>query len=243
MAFNLGKYNLQAYDVAANWVIETGLVEVYETVTPIIGTASRISVGAILNERVTTSVVGSPSYRLRNITSKETVTGTVTDALTSIVLDSQITETVTSSVAITANYAVTCVCTETVNYSIAGSAKISPSVVMNENVSREISAGCIYAVPSLELYELINKSISIEAVDIKTCYIGDTTNQFILKPGDKLIIDANNYNVLLNSENAIWYQSGDWIDELDRETVGIEISAASGVSNLSATILYTERYL
>ena len=80
--------------------------------------------------------------------------------------------------------------------------------------------------------------MSLEALDLAICYLTVT-----LKPGSTLIIDANNYNILLDGENAIELQSGDWLDDLDRETVDIAIGAASGVSGLSASILYTERYL
>ena len=75
-------------------------------------------------------------------------------------------------------------------------------------------------------------------MDIIVCELNIT-----LKPGQKLIVDATNYNVLLDNENAIWAQSGAWIDELTRETSSISINASSGVANLSANILYTERYL
>ena len=63
-----------------------------------------------------------------------------------------------------------------------------------------------------------------------------------LKPGEELIIDANTYNVLLNGENAIYLQKGDWLDDLSRNTQAITISATGG-ARLEASILYTERYL
>ena len=75
------------------------------------------------------------------------------------------------------------------------------------------------------------------------CHIGTAENPFVLKPGERLVIDANNYNVLLNGQNAIWYQADDWLDDMNRNTISIDITASAGVSNLSATILYTELYL
>ena len=64
----------------------------------------------------------------------------------------------------------------------------------------------------------------------------------VLKPGQVLIIDAGSYNVLLDGENAIHLQQGDWLDELNRNTQSITISA-TGISRVTAEILYTERYL
>ena len=66
--------------------------------------------------------------------------------------------------------------------------------------------------------------------------------ELILKPGQTLIIDAGSYNVLLDGKNAIHLQSGEWLDNLSRDTLSIEISG-TGVSRLQAQILYIERYL
>lgn len=64
----------------------------------------------------------------------------------------------------------------------------------------------------------------------------------ILKPGQVLIIDSGSYNVLLDGDNAIHLQSGDWLDNLSRSTVNILISGTNA-TKLSASVLYTERYL
>lgn len=64
----------------------------------------------------------------------------------------------------------------------------------------------------------------------------------VLKPGQTLIIDAGSYNVLLDGQNAIHLQQGDWLDDLSRRTQQIVISG-TGVSRLQAQILYIERYL
>lgn len=87
-------------------------------------------------------------------------------------------------------------------------------------------------------YELMYSSASLEAVDILVCKLNLT-----LQPGQRLIVDADNYNVLLDGENAIEALTGDWIDELTRSTTSISINAASGSENLIASMLFTERYL
>ncbi len=63
-----------------------------------------------------------------------------------------------------------------------------------------------------------------------------------LKPGQTLIVDAGMYNILLDGENAVHLQRGDWLDSLSRNTQSIAISA-NGASRITATILYTERFL
>ncbi len=63
-----------------------------------------------------------------------------------------------------------------------------------------------------------------------------------LKPGQVLTIDAGSYNVLLDGENAIYLQEGDWLDNLSRDTINITASG-TGAEKLHIQILYVERYL
>lgn len=56
-----------------------------------------------------------------------------------------------------------------------------------------------------------------------------------------LVIDSDNFRVLLNGNNAIKYHSGDWIDELCRDTKSIKIE--SGGTTLTAEIYYQELWL
>lgn len=63
-----------------------------------------------------------------------------------------------------------------------------------------------------------------------------------LRPGQTLVVDAGTFNVLLDGENAIYLQSGEWLDNLNRNTQSITISG-TGATRLTAEILYTERYL
>lgn len=86
--------------------------------------------------------------------------------------------------------------------------------------------------------ELVSASVSVDAFEEKVCVLTLT-----LKPGQRLIVDANTYNVWLDGENAVYIQSGDWIDELNRNTLELSILAASGVNNLSARVVFQERYL
>lgn len=87
-------------------------------------------------------------------------------------------------------------------------------------------------------YEIIDGNVHAEAFSEYVC---DLSN-IILPPDGVLVIDADNYNLLLNKENVIYEQSGDWLDDLNRSTTNIKI-IADQPENLMATILYTERYL
>lgn len=61
-------------------------------------------------------------------------------------------------------------------------------------------------------------------------------------PADSvLLIDSDNFRVLMDEKNAIKYHSGDWIDALSRSTKEIVIEA--GGSTFTATIYYQELWL
>ena len=62
-----------------------------------------------------------------------------------------------------------------------------------------------------------------------------------LRPGDILVIDSDNFRVLLNGENAIKYHSGDWIDELNR--LSKSITVAGGGNALETSIYFQELWL
>ena len=47
----------------------------------------------------------------------------------------------------------------------------------------------------------------------------------------------------LTDENIVDLHRGEWIDELNRDTINLEVIASTGTNNLEAQVLYTERYL
>lgn len=68
-----------------------------------------------------------------------------------------------------------------------------------------------------------------------------TTVTITIPPGEELRIDSDTYRVLLDGENALYAQEGDWI-KLAREVLYLDIETASG-GPLEGHITYQERYL
>lgn len=68
-----------------------------------------------------------------------------------------------------------------------------------------------------------------------------TTLQITIPPGGELRIDSGIFIVLLNGENALHTQSGDWIN-VSRDLLRLIIESASG-GKLRGQLIYTERYL
>ena len=67
------------------------------------------------------------------------------------------------------------------------------------------------------------------------------TLQLTIPPGGELRIDSELFIVLLNGENALHTQSGDWIN-ISRNLLRLIVESASG-GQLRGQLIYTERYL
>ena len=235
MSFDTGRFDLTGFDVTGGMyrrVVAKGT----ETVSAIVGSALIYHLLAIGNERVATSARGIQAFAASG-SGEETISEGVTEGLLYINPKPIFTEIVSDEVELGAEIGIPVNFTETVNKNIILGADIAILAELEEAVNPSIILGADITIP-VEGFELISADATSEAIETKVCVLNIT-----LKPGDRLIIDANNYNVLLNGNNAIWVQSGDWIDELIRNTTEIKIDAAAGAGNINASILYTERYL
>lgn len=237
MAYNLAPYNLTAYNSGSDSGI---FITVFyqETVTYSIGTSLEAYLLAKGYEQVLTSGVNGGNGIYLTASGTENIEEAVTMGESSVILGkASIEETITGEATINCEAYPNVIGTETIEEETALGSDIYPTGSGTETITGEaVTDKETYLIAAG--YELISASATLEAVDIIVCEINTT-----LEPGDRLVVDAENYNVLLNNENLIWAQSGAWIDEMTRETSSISVTAASGVANLSANILYTERYL
>lgn len=67
------------------------------------------------------------------------------------------------------------------------------------------------------------------------------TVQITIPPGGELRIDSELFLVLLNGENVLYAQSGDWIN-VSRNLLRLIVESAKG-GKLTGQLIYTERYL
>lgn len=146
---------------------------------------------------------------------------------------------------------------EIVHPNVLFSSELCIGAYASETISENAYLACNISIPAVG-YEIINPDI-VWHIDYHTSVSGNelvsqTTDaeiveeiacelELTLMPGQRLIVDASNYNVLVDGENMIYTQKGEWLDELSRETRSITITAAEGEAGISAMILYTERFL
>ena len=239
MAFNLAPFNRTAFNSGSDNIIWLTSAIFQEKVTPVIGTSSEVYLQCIWNEKVSVSQIhGGKGFFVPETIITETVSEGVTGGMMSLILRPMTaTEGVECSDTIMSDTYLKPVGVEEIDSDIVLGSNICPKAKATEEIEPiVVTDKKTWLVVSA--YELISPSIVLEHSEIKTCYLDIT-----LEPGQKIIVDSGSYNVLLDNENAIWAQSGDWIDELVRETSSISISATEGVNNLTASIMYTERYL
>ncbi len=235
MTFDTGRFDLTGFDVTGGMyrrIVAKGT----ETVSATVGSALIYHLLAIGYEQVATSAKGIQALAAAG-SGTETVAEAVTNGLLYINPKPNFTETITEEVELGAKIGIPVNFVEIVNKNVILGADIAISAELEEAVNQSIILGADISM-AVEGFELVSADATSEATETKVCILDIT-----LRPGERLIIDANNYNVLLNGNNAIWVQSGDWIDELIRNTSEIRIDAAAGAGNISASILYTERYL
>ncbi len=239
MAFDLAPFDLSGFDVGGSSTVLFSLF-VQEKVLAVIGTSQEVYINASTYERANTlgASCGNGIF-LQPVFTEEASFAEGHGEFSVILNTISSTETMHS-------YEVTC--DSEVHLDVSSSEEVfSDEMVPNAEICLKINIGDgiigeAYTDKNrwitFDAYELMSSSATLEAVDIITCELNVR-----LEPGQRLVVDAENYNVLIDGENAIEIQRGEWIDELNRETSSISVTAASGVSNLSASILYTERYL
>lgn len=108
-----------------------------------------------------------------------------------------------------------------------------------EGLSAFSLSGRIGAVIGLgtEGCEIIGATAGVDNIEEVTLF-ADVS----IPPGGKLIIDARYFTAYLNGINVIDKIRGDWLDELNRETLEIRVDAGNS-NQLATNLLYEELYL
>lgn len=240
MAFNLAPFNKTPFNIGSDSEIWLDALFA-EKVTPVVGSSSEIYLLSFGGEKILRDGIIGGNGLYVSLSFSETVAEDIGHAETTTVISPvKFVETVTCQAALRSDIYPDIAGEETIGFptenyigclifpgQIKGAETVSEDVITDKETYLIVSG-----------YEKVSASISLEAVDIYTCHLDIT-----LEPGDILVVDAINYNVWLNGENVNWVQSGDWIDEMVRETSSISVQANVGSSDLSANILYTEAYL
>lgn len=97
-----------------------------------------------------------------------------------------------------------------------------------------------YGVKDIQILHIVNEVLT-SLLEASSQSSESTRIDITLPPGSEIRIDSETYRVIMDGNNILYAQSGDWLT-LTRELLYIDIESASGGS-LDGTMIYTERYL
>lgn len=124
---------------------------------------------------------------------------------------------------------------ENLERSVYGSKIIPRSFALSDALTADV-----YGVKDIKCSQIVNETM-VCILDAIRQFTETTRIDISLPPGAEIRIDSETYRVLMNGDNILFAQSGDWLT-LSRELLHFDIESASG-GDLVGTIIYTERYL
>ncbi len=116
-------------------------------------------------------------------------------------------------------------------------------VLIEQDNGELVEAREIESVPPAADTLIFFTRVSMRRADLEDIEkrLSEKTGKLTIPPGGELRIDSELFLVLLNGENALHTQSGDWIN-ISRNLLRLIVESASG-GQLRGQLIYTERYL
>lgn len=235
MSYNQSAFNRTPFNRSASGNVKWFSVDAYENVNAFTGVSKEVYLFCIHHEHVDIKIHGE---RFVQFTAEaHEVTGYNVALEGTFWIDVWFNEQVQPYAVVSSEVKLPASFEETISEDVYLACHISFSSLFFESITKNIIWHIDYFTNASgnELVSQNTAGISLEEI---ACVL-----KLTLKPGQRLIVDASNYNVLLDGENMIHTQEGEWLDEISRETTSITVTAAAGQAGLSANILYTERFL
>ena len=207
------RYSLAKFSVN----LETKTIEIAETFSEALNSVAGVAIPVDVRERYADAVQGYTR-------------GTI-----SVVSTMSATEALSSAVKMSANIVARFTAAERLAAAVQGSKHIPTIVAAYEALNANGSASK-------------NICTAFVAADILTAIMDATSQtaevvlmQVTIPPGGELRLDSDVFLAMLDGENVLYAQSGDWIN-VSRELLRLIVESATGGA-LEGQIIYTERYL
>ena len=226
--YNQGRYNLDSLSV---FYLVTNLVE---RITSVTASGAEYMLVPSLSERVVSETAVAKGFIVTGPGMESVAQETCGNRI--FMLTASDSESVSQSGNIAGAYSVKASHMESIAQSSTVAERVGMILSLAEKITQTAST-CQKVHVSTDLNEMVDAVADVEATEESVCSINVT-----IPPGSTLIVDAVNYNVYLDGGNIVYAHSGDWLDELNRMTQSIKITGTRA-GNLTASILYTERYL
>ena len=235
MSFNQNAFNRAPFNLSEAGNVQWLSLDGYENVDCFVGAAVEVYLFCIPNERVITSIHGERFKQFEALGHE--VIGYNVALEGTYWMDVQSNELLHTYTLLSSEMTLRVAGEERMSDELFLGCHVSTSASFSEIITPDVIWHVDYFTAGAG-NELVSQTVDVMAIDEIICELNLT-----LMPGQRLIVDASNYNVLVDGENMIYTQVGEWLDELTRETNSITITAAEGGGGISANILYTERFL
>ena len=123
--------------------------------------------------------------------------------------------------------------------------KLGASAWGSKNIPEDLIVADVLTTSAAASKDILFDLVLGDVLTTVTAATSQTTEtavfQITIPPGGELRIDSDAFLVLLNGENALHTQSGEWIN-VSRELLRLIIESTTG-GTLSGQLIYTERFL
>ena len=226
--FNNTRYSLARYSLN----LETRTIEVVESFAEAVKCVAGVAIPVEVRERYADTVQG---YTRGTISVMSTMTAD---------------EALSSLSAMSANIIVRATAA-----AVEGKKDVSAALTSADSLAAS-ARGSKDTPATLGAYEALTAStigskdiyIAVVAADTLTAIMEATSQtteiavvQVTIPPGGELRLDSENFSAMLNGENVLHAQSGDWIN-ISRELLRLLVESSTGGA-LEGQLIYTERYL
>lgn len=230
-------YNNRRYDLARYSVNEGATVEIAESFAETMGSVAGVAIPVETRANFSDVMRGN-------------VRGTV-----SVIFTMSAAEIFRSSARMRANVVVKVAAGEALAAAAAAVKNIPAALTSEDELGKKIW-GSKNIPETLEGLEEMGKSATASKDIYFDLVLGDvlsalmeattqTTERAVMQvtipPGGELRIDSDHFLAILDGENVLYAQSGDWIN-ISRDLLRISIESATG-GTLSGQLIYTERFL
>lgn len=231
--YNDRRYNLARYSVN----LETKTVGIADTFTEALNSVAGVAIPVETRERYSDTMGGYVRGTISVVSTMKAEAGLFTAAKMS------------------ANVIVKAVAAETISAAVVATKNTPAALTSEDALAADIWASknipeTVRGAEALTAFATASKDINSALVvgDILTALTDATSQttetavfQIAIPPGGELRIDSDAFFVLLDGENVLYAQSGDWIN-VSRELLRLIIESATG-GDLSGQLIYTERFL
>ena len=227
------RYSLAKFSVN----LETKTIEIAETFSEALNSVAGVAIPVDVRERYADAVQGYTR-------------GTI-----SVVSTMSATEALSSAVKMSANIVARFTAAERLAAEVEAIKNLRAALASADSLAAAVQ-GSKHIPTILAAYEALNASGSASknictafvAADIRTAIMDATSQtaevvlmQVTIPPGGELRLDSDVFLAMLDGENVLYAQSGDWIN-VSRELLRLIVESATG-GDLEGQIIYTERYL